>query len=174
MLTTRAASAGLLVLLATAAAQAQPEGVDVSPKGGRFKVRFPGKPEEKSQKAKTPLGELTVYTATFATADGNVYLVSHVDYPAAAGTPAEHETLLNGARDGLKGKNGKVVADGPVTNLPDKAAGREVVIDQGKVQLRYRILIRDGRLFQVGAVGTGGFVTGKAATAFLDSFDLVK
>ena len=174
MFNSRAASVGLLILLTAAAAQAQPEGVDVSPKGGRFKVRFPGKPEEKSQKAKSPLGELTVYTATFATAEGGVYLVSHVDYPAAAGTPAEHETLLNGAREGLKGKDGKVVSEAPVPHAPNKAGGREVVIDKGKVQLRYRLFIRDGRLYQVGTVGTGGFVTGKAATEFLDSFELVK
>src|SRR5688572_3305941 len=118
MFTSRAASVGFLILLTAAAAQAQPEGVDVSPKGGQFKVRFPGKPEEKSQKTKTPLGELTVYTATFATPDGSIYLVSHVDYPAAAGTPAEHETLLNGARDGLKGKDGKVVSDVAVPHAP--------------------------------------------------------
>jgi hypothetical protein len=170
----RAASAALLALLLTITAQAQPEGVDVSPTGGRFKVRFPGKPEEKSLKAKTPLGELTVYTATYATPDGGVYLVSHVDYPPPAGTAAEHATLLDGARDGLKGKDGKLVSEGPVPHAPDRAAGREVVIDRGKVQLRYRIFIRDGRLFQVGTVGTGGFVTGKAATEFLDSFELVK
>jgi hypothetical protein len=174
MFSTRAAAVGLLVLFAVTVSHAQPEGVDVSPTGGRFKVRFPGKPEEKSQKAKTPLGELTVYTATFATAEGGVYLVSHVDYPAPAGAPVEHETLLNGARDGLKGKDGKVVTEAPVPHAPDKAAGREVVIDKGKVQLRYRLFVRDNRLYQVGTVGTGGFVTGKAATEFLDSFELVK
>ena len=167
-------AAVVLALLCVTAARAQPEGVDVSPKGGRFKVRFPGKPEEKSQKAKTPLGELTVYTATFATPDGGVYLVSHVDYPAAAAAPAEHETLLNGARDGLKGKDGKVVTEAKVALGADAAAGREVVVDRGKVQLRYRLFVRDNRLYQVGTVGTGGFVTGKAATEFLDSFELVK
>lgn len=165
-------TAALLTLLIAVAAQAQPTGVDVSPSGGRFKVRFPGKPEEKSQKAKTPLGELTVYTATYATPDGGVYLVSHVDYPPTAA--ADHATLLDGARDGLKGKDGKVVADGPVPHAPDKAAGREVVIDKGKVQLRYRLYLKDSRLYQVGTVGTGGFVTGKAASEFLDSFELVK
>jgi hypothetical protein len=170
----RAASAGLLLVLTVATTQAQPAGVDVSPKGGRFKVRFPGKPEEKSQKAKTPLGELTVYTATFATPDGGVYLVSHVDYPATAARPEDHATLLDGARDGLKGKDGKVVTEAPVPQPPDKAAGREVVIDRGKVQLRYRLFIKDTRLYQVGAVGAGGFVTGQDATAFLDSFELVK
>ncbi len=164
----------ILMILAAAAAHAQPAGVDVSPKGGRFKVRFPGKPEEKSQKAKTPLGELTVYTATFATPDGGVYLISHVDYPANAARPEDHATLLDGARDGLKGKDGKVVAEGPVPHTADKPGGREVVIDRGKVQLRYRLFIKDTRLYQVGTVGAGAFVTGKDASAFLESFELVK
>lgn len=170
----RATSAALLLLLTFAAAQAQPEGVEVSPKGGRFKVRFPGRPKENTQKAKTPIGELAVYTATFATPEGNVFLVSHTDYPADAAKADHHPTLLAGARDGLAGKDGKVVSEGPVPHGPDKAAGREVVVDKGKTQLRFRLFMRDNRLFQVGAVGTGAFVTGRDATAFLDSFELVK
>ncbi|MFO0797153.1 MAG: hypothetical protein U0804_06715 [Gemmataceae bacterium] len=167
--------AALVVLLSAAVVAAQPDaGVDVSPSGGRFKVRFPGKPEERTLKAKTPLGELTVYSATFATPDGSVYVVSHVDYPATAAGPAEHPRLLDGARDGLKGKDGKLVSETAVAHGPDKVGGREVVVDKGKVQLRYRLLMRDTRLYQVGAVGAGGFVTGRAASDFLDSFELVK
>jgi hypothetical protein len=161
----------LLLLLATAPAQ---DGVDLSPKNGKFKVRFPGRPKENTQKTKTPIGELSVYTATYATADGNVYLVSHTDYPPDAARPDHHATLLDGARDGLAGKDGKVVSDTPLPHAPDRPAGRELVIDKGKVQLRFRILIRDNRLYQAGAVGAGAFVTGKDATAFLDSFELVK
>ncbi len=173
-LPTRAASAAALLLLLALAARAQPGGLDVSPSGGRFKVRFPARPKEATQKVKTPIGELAVYTATFATPEGNVLLVSHTDYPPAAAKPADYPTLLAGARDGLVGKDGKLVSEAPVPHGPDKAAGREFVIDKGKVQLRVRIFIRDNRLFQAGAVGTGAFVTGTDATDFLDSFELVK
>lgn len=160
----------LLLLLATAHAQ---DGVDLSPKGGKFTVRFPGRPKENTQKTKTPIGELSVYTATYATGDGNVFIVSHTDYPPDAARPDHHATLLTGAKDGLAGKDGKVVSDTVVGHDPDKPGVRELVIDKGKVQLRFRILIRDNRLYQAGAVGAGAFVTGKDATDFLDSFKLV-
>jgi hypothetical protein len=169
----RAASAALLLLL-TLAAHAQPPGVEVSPSGGRFKVRFPARPKETTQKAKTPIGELTLYTATFATPEGSVLFLSHTDYPPDAAKPADHPTLLAGAREGLVGKDGKLVSEATLALGADKLPGREFVVDKGKVQLRVRMFIRDSRLFQAGAVGTGAFVTGKDASDFLDSFELVK
>ena len=42
------------------------------PNGGQFSVRFPGKPKENTQTTKTPIGDLEVYTATYATSDGRV------------------------------------------------------------------------------------------------------
>jgi hypothetical protein len=173
-LPTRAASAGLFLALAAGVAAAQPESVEVSPAGGRFKVRFPSRPKETTQKAKTPIGELAVYTATFATPEGNVLLVSHTDYPPNAAKPEDHATLLAGARDGLVGKDGKLVAYSPIALGPDTVPGREVVVDKGKTQLRFRVFLKDNRLYQTGAVGAGAYVTGKDATDFLDSFELVK
>ncbi|HEX4608011.1 MAG TPA: hypothetical protein VH092_07385 [Urbifossiella sp.] len=170
----RPAAAGLFLVLAAAAAGAQPDGVEINPAGGRFKIRFPAQPREKTQKASTPIGELTIYAATYATPEGNVLLVSQTDYPADAAKPADHPTLLAGAGEALVAKDGKKVSDTAVTFGPDKTAGREVVVDKGKVQLRFRMLIRDNRLYQIGAVGTGAFVTGKGTTEFLDSFELVK
>lgn len=168
----RVSAAGLLLVFALAA-PAQ-DAVDLSPKGGRFKVRFPGRPKETTQKTKTPIGELAVYTATFATADGHVLIVSHTDYPPDAAKPDHHATLLAGARDGLVGKDGKLVTDVAVPHAPDAPPVRELVVDKGKVQLRFRMFMKDNRLYQAGAVGAGAFVTGKDATEFLDSFQLVK
>jgi hypothetical protein len=163
-----------LLVLVAGGAPARPAGEVLSPGGGRFSVRFPGKPKETTQTAKTPIGDLKVYTATYATADGNVYLVSYTDFPAEAIKAENHATLFNGVREGLAGKDGKVVKDSELTVGPDKAPGREIVIDKGKQQTRFRVVVKDTRLFQVAAVGTGEFVTGTDATAFLDSFELVK
>ncbi|MBN9519309.1 hypothetical protein J0H58_12425 [bacterium] len=169
----RIASATLLLLLTLSAAHAQPEGVEVSPKGGRFKVRFPGKPKETTAKTKTAVGEATVTTVTYATPEGSIYVATHIEYPT---TPKadDHLTFLAGARDGIVGKDGKLVSEAPVSHGPDKLAGREVVVDKGKVQVRYRLFFKENRLYQIGALGTGAFVTGKAASDFLDSFEFVK
>ena len=74
-------AAGLAVLVFARPTPAQPAGEVFRSKEGQFAVRFPGKPKENTQTAKGPTGDLTVYTATFATTEGNVYLVSYTDFP---------------------------------------------------------------------------------------------
>lgn len=158
----------LLLLLAPVAAAQE----TYAPKGGGFSVHLPGVPKEKSQTAKTPIGDLKIRTATYATADGSVYLVSYTDFPPGAIKPDDHGRLIDSVRDALKGKDGKVVSEKEIAVGPEK--GREVVIDKGKQQTRFRVVVRDHRLYQLAALGTGEFVTGKDATAFLDSFGFAK
>ena len=40
--------------------------------------------------------------------------------------------------------------------------------------MKFRVVLRDGRLYQVAVIGTASFVKGKDARAFLESFELVK
>jgi hypothetical protein len=158
----------LLVLPAVAAADDT-----FKSKDGHFSVRFPGKPKEATQTVKTEAGDLKVHTFTYATPDGSVFLVSYVDYPEAV-VKAGTETLLDGARDGLVGKDGKLLPEKKVEVGREKLPGREFVIDRGKVQTRARVVVKDRRLFQLMAVGTGGFVTGSDATDFFKSFQFAK
>ena len=145
----------LAILLLPNIGWAQKPEVVFQPKGGHFAIRFPGKPKENTQSLKTDLGTLKVYTATYALPDGNVYLVSFTEFPAEAVKPALRGTLYDGVVKGIKGKE----------------KGREVVVDKGKQQTRFRVVVKDDRLFQIALVGTGEFATGKEATAFLDSFE---
>lgn len=162
----------VLLLLLPAGVAADDE---FKPKDGRFEVHFPGKPKEATQTARTPIGDLKVYTATYATAGGNVYLVSYTDFPAAA-VSAGPDKLVDGARVGHVGKDGKLVAEKTIEvgKGSAKAAGRELVIDKGKTQTRVRLVLKDHRLYQVVVVGTGKFVTGEDATEFLNSFDFTR
>ena len=166
-----AASLALVLVLPTLTF-ADPPGELVQPRDGHFRIRFPGKPKENTQSAKTEIGTLKVYTATFALADGSVFLASFTEFPADKIKPETHATLLDGARDGLKGKDGTVVSDKSIEVGPDKVPAKEIKIDKGKQQTRFRLLVKDNRLIQHATVGTGDFVTGKEATAFLDSFEL--
>ena len=50
------------VLIFAAPSGAQPMGEFFAPKDGRFTIRFPGKPKEKSETAKSPIGDLKVVT----------------------------------------------------------------------------------------------------------------
>ncbi len=160
----------LAILLLPNIGWAQKTEVVVQPKGGHFAIRFPGRPKENTQSTKTDLGTLKVYTATYALPDGNVYLVSFTEFPAEAVKPDLRGTLYDGVVNGIKGKDGMLVGTEKEIEI-GKEKGREVVIDKGKQQTRFRVVVKDDRLYQIALVGSGEFATGKAATAFLDSFE---
>ena len=165
-----------LALLGLAPARAaQPTNDPYTSTEGRYAVKFPGNPKTTTQTAKSGLGDLQVHVATYATADANVYLVSYTDFPVAATKPENRKTLLDGVRDALKGK-GELSAEKDIEFGPGKLPGREVIVDRdkGKQRIKLRAILRDNRLYQVAAIGTAEFVSGKDATAFLESLDLTK
>jgi hypothetical protein len=158
------------VVLLAAPAPAQPPAGHVLT-GDGYRVVFPGRPKEETPTAKTPLGELKVYTATFATDAGNVLLFSRTDFPAGAVAPGDLPGLYDRVRDGLVGKDGRLLKSDAVAVGPGKLPGKEVVVDRGKRQARFRVVAVGDRLYQVAAVGAAGWVGGPEATAFLDSFE---
>lgn len=162
----------LVALVASASAQKPKDAY--APKDGKFSVRFPGLPKESPQTIKTGLGELNVFTATYATTDGNAFMASYSDFPQEVARPEGRNTLYDGVREGLKGKDGKVLVETEREFGPDKLPGRELELEKGKQRMRLRIVLQEGRLYQVGVLGTASFVSGKDASAFLDSFELTK
>ncbi len=142
---------------------------------GKYAVKFPGKPKVSTHTAKSAIGDLQVTVASYATADGNAFVVSHTDYPAAATKAENRKTLFDGIRDGVKGK-GEVTSEKDREFGPDKLPGRDVVVDRdkGKQLVKYRAVLRDNRLYQIAVIGTTDFVSGKDATAFMDSLELTK
>ena len=169
----RATLAGFVLVAFVGAASAQQHEYP-SPEG-KFSVKFPGVPKVTSQTSKSAIGDLTVNIATYANADGNAFMVSYTDFPEKATKPENHETLLNGIRDGVKGKDGKLAGEEKKLMFgPDKLPEREFTIEKGKTRIRYRVILRDSRVYQIAAIGTEAFVTGKEGTAFLDSFQITK
>jgi hypothetical protein len=162
-----------VILLAAPDVSAQ-RGEAYSPENGRFTVRFPGRPKESTQKARSTLGELKVTTSTYATSDANVYMVSYTDFPEGAAKAENSGTLFDGVREGLKGKDGKLQDEKEIKVGRDKFPGRDIVVDKDGKRLKFRVVLRDSRLYQVAVIGTPSFVTSKDATAFIESFELTK
>lgn len=181
MTSRRVLISGFALVALCAAVAAQPGGDPFQPNNQSFSVRFPLKskevPAEKTQTVSSDLGELKVYTAAYATSSGDVYLVSSTKFPAEI-KPETHDAIYEGVRDGLK-KDGEVKSEKKDATLKsDNLPMREFVIEKGKDKskqtLRFRVLIRGDRLYQVAVVGDDKFVTGKDADAFLDSFVVTK
>lgn len=167
---------GAAAVFFAGAAGAQPGEMYASPEG-KYTVKFPGKPKvAPPQTTKSAIGDLRVNVATYATADANVYMVSYTDFPAAAVKAENHKTLFDGVQDGVKGSKGELVSEKELTFGPDKLPARELIVDKdkGKQRVRLRVVLRDNRLYQVAVIGTAEFVSGKDATAFIDSLDLTK
>jgi len=162
-----------LLVLAAAPAVAQ-RGEKYEPNAGRFSVRFPGPPKETNQLARSQVGELTVHTATYALSDGNAFMVSYSDFPEGAAKPEDAGKLYDGIREGLKGKDGKLIDEADVKVGADKHPGRDIEIENDKKRMKFRVVLRDGRLYQVAVIGTPTFAKGKDAKAFLESFELTK
>jgi hypothetical protein len=171
----RAALLGVAFAGLAGALAAQPKAERHTSADGMYAVAFPGRPKLATQTAKSALGDLQVHVATYATADGNVYLVSYTDFPAAATRADNRKTLFDGVRDGFKGR-GAVAGEKDFQFGPDKLPGREGIVDKdkGKQRVKFRAVLRDNRLYQVAVIGTEGFVSGTDATAFLDSLELTK
>src|ERR1700722_17920372 len=82
-----------------------------TPEGGKFSIRFPTKPKESSQMTKSAIGEVTVFTATHSTNEGNALMVSYSDLPPAAAKKENLNSLIEGVREGAKGKDGTIRTD---------------------------------------------------------------
>lgn len=158
----------LVALAATASAQQKLH----TSADGKFSVAFPGQPRETPKTAATAVGEVQVNVFTYANADGNAFMVSYSDFPAAATKPDNHKTLFDGVRDGIKGRDGKVAAgekDFKLGELP----GREFVVEKGKTRIKMRVVVSGNRVYQVAAIGTEKFANDEG-TKFLDSFSITK
>jgi hypothetical protein len=165
----------LVLVFAALPAAAQSRGEKYAPTDGRFAVRFPGKPREMVQTTPSALGDIKVVSATYATSDGNAYLVSYTDFPEGAARTDASETLFDGLARGLTGKDGKIVDEKKGLEVgPEKSPGREIEVEKDKKRMKFRVVLRDGRLYQAAVIGSPSFVKGKDATAFLESFELTK
>jgi hypothetical protein len=137
-----------------------------------YRARFPDDPEEESKKLAVGAGQSVPVVGRRATdpKSGAVFAVTVADYPPAfAEVPAEK--LLDGVRDGLKGKDGKVKAEEERTLGPEKHPGRAVRIEAGKNTVRARLFLVGTRLYQVTVAGATKTFPEKASDEFFAAFE---
>lgn len=166
-------AATTIVALAGGQPVHKPSGEEYAPKDGNFVVRFPGKPKETTQITKSAIGEVKVFTATYATSDGNVYMVSYSDLPTGATKAENLDTLFEGVREGAKGKDGEVLVGDRFEFKPAGLPAYNLELKKGNQAVRIQIIVSGDRLYQLAVVGSKNFVKEKAAE-FLKSFELSK
>lgn len=156
-----------VLLLAAAPAFADDRLVHKSDSGS-FKCLFPS-PAEQDGKELAVGGDRTVpvWTHRAKNPTDHVFSVTVAEYPPAfAEVPAD--TVLDGARDGLKGKDGKVKAE---ERMKGPYPGRAVRIEAGKNTVRTRLILVGSRLYQVTVTGSTKNFPEKMSEAFFASFE---
>lgn len=170
---------GLLViglfLLGTGSIAAQEKVPVYESESGRFKVKFPGTPKIDTKdlatgRAGTP--PIPVVTEKVETSQGAILAVVYADYPEAFKNVLPKK-LTDAVRDGLKGKDGKVVIDQTLISAT-KPELRHLRIEAGKNVIRVHAMMVGQRLYQVMVTGDAKSVDKPACTEFLESFEIIR
>ncbi|WP_439630013.1 hypothetical protein [Gemmata sp.] len=169
----------LLVCLAALAAGCKKSGPmeEFDSKEWKFKAKFPGKPESKSQAAPIPGGgQVTMHMFSKEERNG-AFVVGIGDLPLPDGmSPADVQNSLDGARKGaIDNVKGELQTSSPIT-LQGKYPGREFTakVARGTTDLliRSRIFMAGKRQYQVMVMGDASFMSDARVTEFLDSFQV--
>jgi hypothetical protein len=132
---------------------------------GKAAVRFPDKPRQSKRTLRSRDGSITLQMATYATAEGDVFLFGYAALPAV---PQDPDTVLQGVLEGL-------IRDHPTIQWKkigygDKQLpGREVTWRKDDKHMVCRYILDKQRLYQIMVLGSQQFVTSHSARAFLDS-----
>lgn len=143
-------------------------------RAGKYAVAFPGEPKVESKKA----GEVTMNTAAID-AKGVAYMVIYSDLPADAIKTTKADEILESGEKGLVASfKARGVKSQATTFGKDKHPARtvtaEVLVDTTTLQLRVTLVLVEGRLYQVVAIGPKDGVTGQPGDKFFDSFEIKK
>lgn len=143
---------------------------------GKFKAKFPGKPETNRQTfdVQTRGKSLQLKLTTFATMTGDTgYAVAVAEIPLSGDLdPIETNILLEKGRDKALEDTGASLESSKSILLQGRYQGKEIIAKAKDAQLKARIYLVGKRLYQVIATGTGTFPTEARATEFFDSFSV--
>lgn len=143
-------------------------------KEGKFTVSLPGKPQEQKQTRSTELGDIQIKMYFVPIGKDSAFLISFNDNPEALKN-SDPALLLEGARNGVKGKDSELINDEIIKFGPDKLPGRRFLIKKpGGIYVKSMVILNGLRLYQVMVIGKKEFVEAKEVDKFYKSFELTK
>jgi hypothetical protein len=156
-----------------------PSGPEYSSAAGRFKILFPGAPQEFEGTIDTKFGQIASHFAMLVAADVT-HLVNYTDYPMILEQPDIVKTVLDNGRDGALARVAK--EDPRVVSETDISVeghpGRLLRVElKGDAIIRYKLVVVGNRIYVLG-IGTPKRPDAQAeyekrATSFFESFKLM-
>jgi hypothetical protein len=174
----------IVVALSASAAAACTKADDWRPHqdaDGRYRVSFPGKPQETKQSAPSPIGQLDFVIALLdEPGKRRAFTAFAMEYKLPPGTPFDVERGLDGGRDQMLANMG-VTMDGERRIELAGVKGREVryrgKAPNGETMSGIaRIWAREAppTVYQANALFLGATPDEKVALRFLDSYEILK
>ena len=140
---------------------------------GRFKVNFLGAAPELSQEViPTELGDIEITMFLYEKSMTEAYIIGYNDYPSAiveAGSTAE---MLAGGKEGVVNSMGVTQFDLEEEVSLDGHSGLHFKGIAGTLHIEYQMYLVDNRLYQIGVVRDGSYVTPDRADTFFGTFEL--
>ena len=140
---------------------------------GRFKVNFLGATPEVSQEViPTELGNIEITMFLYEKSMTEAYIIGYNDYPSAiveAGSTAE---MLAGGKEGVVNSMGVTQFDLEEEVSLDGHSGLHFKGIAGTLHIEYQMYLVDNRLYQIGVVRDGSYVTPDRADTFFGTFEL--
>jgi len=161
------------VAVAQSKSKKEPEFKEFVSEKLKYKVFFPGNPNQVTKNPSTKIGELTVNTVSLELKDV-VYAVTATQYPDKL-KDADAKLILLAAKDALSANGGKILSDETISiGGPDesKIEGREVAVEFGKTRIRTRLALVGPILYQVSVTGTEKALGGELPKKFLPAFEV--
>ncbi len=157
------------------AIQQQVEWTKLEPSEGRFRAVMPTKAEPTVSEVNSAAGKIPVYTFSSANKIGS-FMLSYADYPNAASTPANEQSVLDGVRNGvLRGTKSTLLVE---TNLTlNGHPGREMkttrMIEGTEMIFSWRLFLVGRRLYQLAVGTTKADSESPEIKKFFTSFELI-
>ena len=140
---------------------------------GRFKVNFLGATPEVSQEViPTELGNIEITMFLYEKSMTEAYIIGYNDYPSAiveAGSTAE---MLAGGKEGVVNSMGVTQFDLEEEVSLDGHSGLHFKGIAGTLHIEYQMYLVENRLYQIGVVRDGSYVTPDRADTFFGTFEL--
>jgi|GEM_PF-2686560 len=155
-----------------------PDGMEYISTGGRFKIRFPGVPQEFEGAYETKVGQITSHFVMLATEVTHV--VNYTDYPMNVEQPELVKGIMDNARDGglarVAKEEPRILSETDVS--VEGHPGRFLRVElKGDAIIRYKFVVVGNRVYVL-SVGTPKRPEAQAeyekvATSFFESFKLM-
>jgi len=140
---------------------------------GRFKVNFlGGTPDVTAQSVPTELGDIEITMFLYEKSITEAYIIGYNDYPSAIAEAGSTADMLAGGKEGVINSMGVTHLDLEEEVSIDGHSGLHFKGVAETMHIEYQMYLVGNRLYQIGVIRDGSYVTQDKVDTFFGTFEL--